>query len=281
LAIAQEIWKFASQISTGACLLQLPGDWDWSQQIIDQSIQHADLVLFLVPLRNLPFPLLKKWSAPHRKIGVLPTNDVGFLARTLSVNYAKMDKLSRRIAEILSIGKKLRIEDGNGGFLEASIQHAKGQAFTGSVEKGQLTFLPGGRALIVPMLEHCSGRIVLDGAISDVGLVKGTVQLFFRDGRLVRISGGEDAQRLRKYLRTEKIPSKYLTWISVGTNHHAKVCGSLHEDELSLGRIQIAIGEPGSEGMPDLSRPYARLTLKKSRLLVDGRLLVDNGKICK
>ncbi len=277
------LWQQALKIATSAFLLQVPPSSPKSRFLssLPLMLGQTDVLIVAGDLRwfnEKQFAALLKHGT---RIAYLPLLNEILTKRSMHIDHKKLDKVSNRLAEVFSIGQTMSLNNGRDTCLEMSIKKEKGIAEIGAVrDKGTFTILPGGKAQIRPAPGSCNGVVVVDGSIDGVGLVNEPIRLQFKDGRLARIYGNNEAQKFRDYLKANwNSTSRDLVRIGVGTNHNAKLAGDLVEDETAFGRVHLGIGHSQQAAGAPLTPDYIRVTLRNSDLEIDGRPIVRRGKM--
>lgn len=91
--------------------------------------------------------------------------------------------------------------------------------------------------------DSTNGRIVIDTSMSFLGILKENITLEALNGRIEKISGGEEAKKVKEILKSKKDPNVYtIAEIAIGLNPKAEIEGILAEDEGVLGTMHFGIG---------------------------------------
>lgn len=96
---------------------------------------------------------------------------------------------------------------------------------------------------IAPLEEESSGSFHADGMIVGLGRVDEPVDLDFKQGNLVRISGKKTADEFRKLIYSYPESARVLCEIGFGTNHLRKAVNGEFDDKKILGAVHIAMGD--------------------------------------
>lgn len=140
-----------------------------------------------------------------------------------------------------------------------------------------VTVFPGGEVNTTPNEDSGNGRIVFDAFLMEVGLLTEPVVWDLEDGRIIRVSGGQQAREFEHILETQGDEfSRYIGEVSVGTNYAARSIGSALEDKEVYGRVHIACGTGVPAGDGSWKAKY------QSSLHLDGimtRPTVDSGDV--
>jgi leucyl aminopeptidase (aminopeptidase T) len=115
--------------------------------------------------------------------------------RTLTADYRKIARLSEKMAEILSKGSLARITSPAGTDIVMSLEGRTGHPDTGIYHNpGDFGNLPAGEAFIAPVEGTAQGVIVIDGAMSGVGVVEEPIKMTVESGYVTEITGGHGAR---------------------------------------------------------------------------------------
>jgi leucyl aminopeptidase (aminopeptidase T) len=202
------------------------------------------------------------------------------LTRTLTGDYKPIVEKSRKIADIFTIGRQAALTSPAGTDLTFAITRMKGFADTGlALEPGQCANLPGGEACVSPLPDTMNGTLVIDGSCPEIGPLTDAISVSIKNGCIHRISGGKDAEKLRKILQAHGKPAKTVAEVGVGVNPNAVLTGNSLEDEKVMGTAHLAFGNnlsyDGKIGVPC----HVDGILLKPTLTIDSKVVVENGVI--
>ncbi|MDZ7331222.1 MAG: aminopeptidase [candidate division KSB1 bacterium] len=202
------------------------------------------------------------------------------LARAVNTDYEFIDKKSRKLSDLFSIGRCIHLTTEAGTDLTIPISRHKGEANTGIVNSaGMLCSLPSGEANITPNRRETQGVVVVDGSIPGIGVLKQPAVIHIRDGYAYQISGGPELEKLRKILKSFGKTARNVAEFGIGTNPNATLTGDSIEDEKVLGSAHIALGSPDYEGGIMKKYLHIDLVFMKPTVSIDNRIIVENGKI--
>ena len=202
------------------------------------------------------------------------------LIRTMTGNYRELISASLKIADIFTIGKTAHLTSDKGTDLTFSLSRVRGHADIGIVnEPGHFSNLPAGEASAGPASGLTNGTLVLDGSFPGIGKFKNPIKMRVKDGYVIRITGLEEAEKIRKILRPYGRAGKMVAEIGVGTNPDASFSGITLEDEKVRGTVHIALGNNVSfEGKNEVACHFDGIVLKPT-LKIDGITIVRNGAL--
>jgi len=135
-----------------------------------------------------------------------------------------------------------------------------------------------------PRLETVEGVIVFDGSISPpVGILKHPVSLEVKEGRIVSISGGPQAEEFRAWLESFRDPNMFrLGHVCYGFNPGARLTGNVLEDERVWGCTEWGIGYMSPIDVPPdgiMAASHCDGICLNSSVWLDGVQILDRGQV--
>lgn len=189
-------------------------------------------------------------------------------------DYAEVKALAERLAEVLTVGEKIRIESPAGTCFEASIAGREARADTGMIHRpGDFGNLPAGEGFIAPVEESCSGVLAFDCSFSGLGRLEEPLVLRVERGRLV-----SPPEQLAEAFSSKS--SRWVAEIGIGTNPDAVLRGNVLEDEKVLGTVHIAFGDNHTFGGRVRAEVHLDGVISKADVWVDGEKLLEEGRPC-
>lgn len=237
--------------------------------------------VILITSRSLSHTQARRKACKNgARIASLPAITSESLERNLNGNYKNIVSLSRKIADILTIGRQGHLATPAGTDLTFSLVRVKGYADTGMIhESGQFSNLPFGEGCAGPVQGSTQGILVVDGSFPIIGKIKIPVRLTIKDGYVVRISGGDEADKIRQILRPFGKSGKNIAEVGIGTNPNAKLTGITLEDEKVLGTVHIGLGNNISfDGKIDAGCHFDGVVLDPT-LIIDGKAILEKGQL--
>jgi len=219
-------------------------------------------------------------SRQGARIVSLPGITADILCRTLNGHYKQILHRSRKLADILTIGRSAKLTSPAGTALTFSIVRQPGHADTGMVhEPGRFSNLPAGEACVGPVHGSADGKLVIDGSFPGVGKLGQPVEMRVKDGYVVRITGDGEAEQIRAQLKPFGRAARNIAEIGIGTSPSAKFTGCTLEDEKVLGTMHIGLGNNVSfEGKVDVPC-HLDAVIHKPTLIIDDRVIIKDGDI--
>ena len=250
--LGYQFYEKAKLISKKSSLLILPEikNHGYEPSKAVESIMIRSDIIILLTQRSISHTISRRKATQHgARIISLPGIIPEALIRTMDRNYKSMIDKSRKLADILTIGRSAKLTTAAGTNLTFSLSRMKGYADTGMVhEPGQFSNLPSGEGSAAPVQGTTHGLLVIDGSFPEVGLMKNPVRMSVREGHVMRITGGKEAEKIRSLLRPFGKQGRNIAEIGIGTNPKAKLTGCIVEDEKVLGTVHVALGNNVSFG---------------------------------
>lgn len=283
MEIADILWKAALDCKANAMLLQIPimtNRDNEPHEAIAKLMREVDVII-APTTRSLSHTKARKQACrAGARIVTMPGIIHNTFARIKNANFEAIAERSRKIADILTIGREATITSLNGTELTIPINKRDGFADTGLVHKpGHFSNLPAGEACISPVEGGTEGTLIVDSGMG-LKLEEGDkISIAFRAGRAIRIKGDQGAERLRKILQPHGPKARNIAELGVGTNDSARLCWETLEDEKVMGTIHIALGNNTVFGGGNSVPVHIDGVVHKPTLEIDGRVIVKNGKL--
>ncbi|MFQ6617522.1 MAG: aminopeptidase [Fidelibacterota bacterium] len=210
----------------------------------------------------------------------LPGITRNILERCVDVDYSEMKEITKKLADLLTIGKEVRIETDLNTDLFMNIKGQKGIPDTGLVHrKGDISNLPAGEAFLSPVEGSTRGRLVIDGSMGNTGLIRKPIRMIVKNGFAIRIFGEREARIIRRQIRGFGKMARNIAELGIGTNYRAKISGNVLEDEKVMGTIHVAIGNNVSMGGTVNVNCHLDGIVRDPTLYIDDKLILKNGKL--
>jgi leucyl aminopeptidase (aminopeptidase T) len=240
-------------------------------------IQSAE---FAVVLLAKPDADSLNWLRQQNRTHVIlfPQVDDETIQPCLEADQRLIRERSRKLADILTIGRALQLTTANGMSLKMSIAHRRGNAeVTPLLPDSYFAALPIGRAFLMPDINSVEGEIFLDGVAGSRGSLSPNIYLKVVDGRITLIKGGKAADELRRRLRQAEASARMVVEIGFGLNDKARWGNSEFEDEKVLGTAHLGFGRLPSGSK--ISEIFAKGIIQAPSVTIDGKKIIEEGKV--
>ena len=212
------------------------------------------------------------------------------MVRTIGwVNYEKMVEMGERLAELTNKADEIRVTSPSGTDFSAKIGGRIFENFGGTAKKRKVIML-GGQTGGSPIEETENGVLAFDGNVWPPDEIKSNIRTPIRckveKGVITEISGGVEAEILRKFLAGFNDPNMYrIAHFCYGYHPLARVTGDISEVERVWGCFQVGWGTQGPLLRPDLGGQYGWRAashddgiILKASIYLDGEPVQKDGK---
>ncbi len=247
---------------------------------ISKIVQQAPVVLLLTSHFLIHSNLIKQ--ACHNGARVLCANfhSRETFTRLTATDFLFIQKKSTRIADLFAIGKQIELKTPAGTKLSFKTGGLKIGINTAQIhEPGKFDYLPAGEANITPEEYSAQGILVVDGSVPPLFLIDNPITLHVKNGYAYKLTGGDEADILRKKLKPFGKGSRNIAEFGIGTNPAARLTGTSIEDEKVLGTAHIALGESAFEGGCLKKHLHIDMIFRKPTVTVDGYVILKNGRL--
>ncbi|MEO0182718.1 MAG: aminopeptidase [candidate division WOR-3 bacterium] len=198
------------------------------------------------------------------------------MIRTLNADYQKIARLTKKMERLLTVTKKVRIRTADKE-LYLDISTRPGHPDTGVIRTpGTFSNLPAGEAYCAPLEDKSEGTVVIDGSFAPVGLLKKPVTLKISAGRIVKLEGNKELEKIFDKMEEE---GRVLCELGIGTNYKATITGNVLEDEKVIGTVHLAFGNNLGFGGKNDARSHLDGVIRKPWVWFDDRLVIKQGRI--
>lgn len=214
------------------------------------------------------------------RIGTLPGITVEVMSRTLSADYHAIAERTEKVCQAIAGHKRAHLTAPNGTDITMSIEGRRCIPSTGLILKpGDFGNLPSGEAYLAPLEGTANGVFVVDGSFAGIGVVQQPLKLEVVDGFVTDISGGAEAEHLKRLLEPHGRDAYNIAELGVGTNDAAQISGILLEDEKVAGTVHIAVGSNASMGGTVTVPVHLDGVIKNPTLIIDNQKIMQDGKL--
>ena len=200
----------------------------------------------------------------------------------IEADFPAIAPICKALAKKLENAKVVHLTTPHGTDLTYSAEGRRGNALYGVVEKGQFSTIPTIEANVSPLEGTANGTIVADASVPyiGIGVLEEPVMCQVRDGRIISMEGGRQAQMLKADLDSKNDPNVYnVAEMGVGMNPKCRFCGFMLEDEGVRGSVHIGIGTSITLGGVVKAACHYDLIMTGATVVADGVELLRDGEI--
>jgi leucyl aminopeptidase (aminopeptidase T) len=233
-------------------------------------------VFFAPTTRSLSHtPARKRASEAGARGATLPGVTEDMIARVMAVDFDRMTRRSRAVAELLDQADEARITNELGTDFSMDLTGRAGIADDGDLTRpGAFGNLPAGEGFIAPL----NGEgVIVASSLSPLGLSSEPARLTVANGRIVEAEHGLGPQYI-ELLRVHGELGTNLAELGVGTNDRATLTGNVLEDEKILGTVHVAFGASAGIGGTVSVPIHLDVVVLDASLQVGGTAVLDAGR---
>lgn len=281
--IGRVLWEKAIETGAEAVYIEMTprrNDGVEPPHTIAAAMKQAD-VIFAPTSRSLSHTVARKEAnQAGARIATLPGITEDMMKRTLSADYQKIAAVSAKFAEILSKGKVAHLTTPLGTDVTLSLEGREAHPDTGIIHQaGDFSNLPAGEAFIAPLEGTANGVIIVDGAMSGIGVLKAPIKMTVEKGYVTKIEGDEEAAKKLDGILSEYGKLAYnIAELGIGTNDKAILTGKVLEDEKVMGTVHIALGNSASFGGTTQVSIHLDGIITRPTLTIDGQVVIKDGQ---
>lgn len=246
LEIGSVFWNVGAKYAKNAFLIQMAksiGHGVEPPEKIANLMKEFTAIIIPTTFSISHTKAVKDACASGARIVTLPSIKRSVIERTLNADYGEIAKLTNYIAEKIEISETVKVTSVSGTNLTFSVVGQEIFRDTGVVlAPGQVCNLPAGEVYFSPKAATVNGKIVVDGSMYPIGKIENPIELTFTNGFATEITGGFEADILRKAIEPYGKDATYLAEVGIGTNYKASFSGNVVEDEKAMGTFHFAIG---------------------------------------
>jgi leucyl aminopeptidase (aminopeptidase T) len=279
--VGYALWGAARELTSEAMLLEIlprSSNGEEPPEMVAKFMKDFD-VLMIPTSKSMSHTKARRDACEAGvRCATLPGILEDTMERTLNADYNEIAKRSLKLAEIVNGSRTAKVTTPAGTDITMSIEGRECHADTGLVHQpGDFSNLPAGEAYIAPLEGTANGVIVVDGSM--VGKVKKPIKIVVKDGFATQITGGSSAEELVKILEPFGQPGRNVAELGIGTNHKAKIVGSVLEDEKVMGTVHMALGDNQSMGGKVSVPSHLDGILLKPSLWIDDNKIMEDGQL--
>lgn len=220
-------------------------------------------------------------AAGTRGVFNAPSAEAAWLDGAMTADFLVMREEAMRLADALRGTSEMRVTSPAGTDVTFSIAGREPKGWlTGICHKpGEISAFPGGEVSLPPVEGTASGTIVIECVMTDIGAIATPITWIVRDGNVVDIRGGSEAERLRQHVEGVENATN-IGEIGIGINPLARITSDITESKKRLGTAHLAMGDSaGGYGGTVVSDVHLDGIVMTPRIEVDGRVIADEGAI--
>lgn len=243
--------------------------------LFETMIKKIDAMIYMLDARveEKPFRgFMVEKGGRYGRICMMPGITVDMMERLVNIDFAKMDKLTRKVIRIIKDCPEVRVTNPHGTDISFSVKGRKWENDNGDIsKKGMHGNLPAGECYTCPVERTFSGRLVISLIDDKIG----RNEMIFEKGKLVDFKGKGVTAVVKGMGKdpTGRIVGEF----GIGTNRGARICKNMLEAEKAFGTVHFAIGDSYGLGR-NKSKWHFDGLVAKATLTAGRKTIIRNGK---
>ena len=214
------------------------------------------------------------------RVGTMPGITTATMVRCLNADYDRIIGLTHLLAKLLEGVATIRVTTRKGTDITMPVKGRMIIPSTGVLRnRGDSGNLPSGEVFLAPWEGQTNGRVVIDGSMAGLGMLKEPVTIEVRHGYAEEITGGEQAAQLVEMLDKAGPEARAVAEFGIGTNYKAILTGRILEDEKVFGTIHVAFGNNITMGGNIAVNSHLDGLVKEPDVWFDDQLIMRRGKM--
>lgn len=215
------------------------------------------------------------------RIGVLRgVTEEMMVEGAMSVDFEELRRRTEAVRDVLDAASDVHVTSDRGTDVTFSVDGCSAFSLDGYYHENYgFATLPPGEAPTHPAEGTANGTIVIDVSMDNLGQLDEPITLELEDGFVADVSGGEQADDLRRLIEESDENAGNLAEFAIGTNPKAKLIGNLAEDKKRAGTIHFAIGDNESLGGTLKSEIHLDGVIRTPTVRLDDRIVLENGRL--
>ncbi|MHA2105065.1 MAG: aminopeptidase [Candidatus Hodarchaeales archaeon] len=196
----------------------------------------------------------------------------------IDIDYKELSRTCKRLKRYFLKNKIIKVETPRGTSIKMKYgKTRKIQMQDGIMDHpGSLHNLPAGECGVAPFETKSNGKVVIDGAMVGIGVLKHPIEINVHNGRIERIIG---SRKLINIFRAADKNARTLAEFSIGLNPRAKIIGNVLMDEKVYGTCHVAFGDNISLGGANQSNVHLDGIMKKPSIWLGKKLVMKDGEL--
>jgi leucyl aminopeptidase (aminopeptidase T) len=284
IEIGQYVYQFAKEYFDTTMIVMQPRESHGSEpsEPVAAALNNCD-VAFGATTMSLYHSKARLDASKNERLRWVGLQDFSlemFKTGGLTADFDEVTRLIDRVAPMYQ-GKQFRLTASGGTDLVCSIEGRKTVIDYGTaIRAGAACFPPNAEVALGPVEGTANGVLVIDGSIPHplLNLIEEPITCIVKEGLITEISGGRQADILKKLLAGYNDPTVYnVAELGLGLNKENFLCGYMAPDEGSYGNIHIGIGKNLNFGGHVDSPLHLDMVIKTVTCVIDDLVFMKDG----
>ncbi|MDI6708017.1 MAG: aminopeptidase [Candidatus Thermoplasmatota archaeon] len=274
--IGQALFEAAKEVKAEPVLVKIlptKADNEEPPAAVAEAMKHADVIIAATEFSLTHTEARKAATRSGARIAALPgiTEEI---FESLSADFEEIEKRIKKIYWAVRNCRKIEIETKLGTYVTLSTDGRKWVTEDTGIcrERSKLTNLPAGEIFIAPNEGSANGTLIVDGSFGKK--LQNPLRIIVKDG--FAESENEEAEKL---LTKKGKLGRAVGEFGIGLNPKAKIIGFPLQDKKALGTCHLSFGDNFAFGGKIKCGAQAVAVIKEPTVKVDGRVILEEGKL--
>ena len=222
------------------------------------------------------------WTVGHRFLIMEGLTSDILLGPAAKADYHLMNEVGPKLKEVMDRGGRWHITSDTGTDFTCEVKPNTGRWMAAKADRTNnawgfaMAAFPDGEFGANPVRGTGNGVVIWDTSVHyPRGLLREPISLVIREGRVVKIEGGAEAQQLIEFISEHSVGKndEFDIELSIGFNPKCPITGILRTDKKHYGKIHTAIGDDRKGQL------HVDGVTRKPTISIDGEVIVERGVI--
>ena len=247
---------------------------------VEQAVRGSEVVLMATSKSLAHAEVIVQEQKNRRLISMPGIMEETFIDGGGTIDLKELKEITEKVSRVLAAGRRFDLKSDKG--TRATFE-CRGKAFSRCAAPPIPTgcsLFPDGESITTLYEKSLEGQIVIDVYQTGVGPLREPIVFEVKTGKVVRITGGIEAQILKELLEQHGDENSfYFGEFALGTNPKARFIGSAGEDKKVIGTVHLSLGDDIGIGGELKSKLHLDGVIGRPTLVVDGKTLIEDGKL--
>jgi 2,5-dihydroxypyridine 5,6-dioxygenase len=285
--VAERVAAAAQERNTNVSLISMdPREYDGNEPEATVAAAMLEVDVIITPVyRSITHStaIAEAKENGARVISMVKFTNEQLVRGGLYADYERMRPHCETIARKFSEADVARVTSPQGTDVTFGLEDRDGNSHPGIAdEPGEFTALVHIEANISPVEGTTEGTVVFDGAIPnlDIGVLEENVEMEIQDGAVVDVSGGKEAQKIKRVWAEYDDPAVYnIAQLAVGMNPECEEFnGWFSNDHGRYGNVHVGIGTSSNLGGMTRAPVHFDAMMAEPILELDGEVVLEDGE---
>ncbi|MEM2136678.1 MAG: aminopeptidase [Candidatus Methanomethylicia archaeon] len=285
MIMAKALFNEAMNAKATPIITMIPSSWKSHTTLpkpIQASLEYVDVVIGMTKKTAAPSydpevaRLLRDKRIRYMSMVLRPLDN--YISGAALANYDEVYSYAKKLAEFMR-GERIKVTTKLGTNIEANVKGSRVIIEAGfAIKPGESAAFSDGEVSYTPIEGTANGIVIVDGPIAYMGKPIEPIKIVVKDGRVVEVTGGKEAEKLLEMIRNTPNLDNFAEF-GIGVNKNARLNDYWQEEKKAYGNLHIALGDNIYYGGKVKCDIHMDLVVYKPRVEIDGKVIVENGRL--